>query len=140
MPPEADVGELSLEDGRIVSTQAAGLFLFVPLLLEAGFSQAVAGAGYPGSKQIPAVQAMLVLLASKLLGKRRVSHITDLASDEGAGLFAGLNALPKTTYATDYSYCTERIIPSLKKLASNSSPRRFPGCMVGLSVWNFREN
>ncbi|MCH7918291.1 MAG: hypothetical protein IIC50_09910 [Planctomycetes bacterium] len=70
----------------------------------------MAGAGYPGSKQIPAVQAMLALLAPKLLGKRRVSHITDLASDEGAGLFAGLNALPKTTYATDYSYCTERIM------------------------------
>lgn len=49
----------------------------------------MAGAGYPGSKQIPAVQAMLALLAPKLLGKRRVSHITDLASDEGAGLCAG---------------------------------------------------
>ena len=110
VPPEADAGELSLENGRIVSTQAAGLFLFVPLLLEAGFSQAVAAAGYPGSKQIPAVQAMLALLVPKLLGKRRVSHITDLASDQGAGLFVGLNVLPKTTYATDYSYRTERIM------------------------------
>jgi hypothetical protein len=31
-----------------------------------------------------------------------------LCNDEGAGLFAGLNVLPKTTYATDYSYKTER--------------------------------
>jgi hypothetical protein len=37
-----------------------------------------------------------------------VSHINDLATDEGAGLFAGLNVLPKTTYATDYSYRTQR--------------------------------
>jgi hypothetical protein len=48
------------------------------------------------------------LLAPKLLGKRRVSHISDLCTDEGAGLFAGLNVLPKTTSATDYSYQTER--------------------------------
>ena len=48
------------------------------------------------------------MLVPKLLGKRRVSHISDLCDDEGAGLFAGLNVLPKTTYATDYSYKTER--------------------------------
>ena len=47
-------------------------------------------------------------MAPKLLGKRRVSHISDLCDDEGAGLFAGLNVLPKTTFATDYSYKTER--------------------------------
>jgi hypothetical protein len=51
---------------------------------------------------------VLALLAPKLLGKRRVSHISDLCCDEGAGLFAGLNVLPKATYATDYSYKTER--------------------------------
>ena len=54
------------------------------------------------------MQALLALLAPKLIGKRRVSHISDLCNDEGAGLFAGLNVLPKTTYATDYSYKTER--------------------------------
>ncbi len=51
---------------------------------------------------------MSALLTPKLLGKRRVSHISDLASDEGAGLFAGLNVLPKTTLATDYSFRTKR--------------------------------
>ena len=89
-------------------TQVAGLFLFVHLLQKAHFIEAVEKAGYPGTPQIPSLQAMLALLAPKLLGKRRVSHISDLASDEGAGLFAGLNVLPKTTYATDYSYRTDR--------------------------------
>jgi len=56
------------------------------------------------------LQALLALLAPKLLGKRRVSHISDLATDEGAGLFAGLNVLPKTTHATDYSYRIERVM------------------------------
>jgi hypothetical protein len=108
VPEVADVRELCLEEGRILYTPVAGLFLFLPLLLEAGFAPAVAGAAYPGTEQIPALQAMLALLAPKLLGKRRVSHIDDLATDEGAGLFAGMNVLPKSTYATDYSYRTGR--------------------------------
>jgi transposase len=108
VPAVADVRELSLESGREIRTAVAGLFLFLPLLLESGWSRAVAHAGYPGTKQIPALQALLGLLAPKLIGKRRVSHVTDLSMDEGAGLFAGLNVLPKTTYATDYSYRTER--------------------------------
>lgn len=110
VPVVADVHELSLESGREIATQVAGLFLFVPLLLDSHFAQAVKAAGYPGSEQIPALQAMLALLAPKLLEKRRVSHVTDLCTDEGAGLFAGLNVLPKTTYATDYSYRTERVM------------------------------
>lgn len=108
VPAVADVRGLSLELGRHVPTQVAGLFLFVRLLQKAHFSEAVEKAGYPGTRQIPSLQAMLALLVPKLLGKRRVSHISDLASDEGAGLFAGLNVLPKTTYATDYSYRTDR--------------------------------
>jgi hypothetical protein len=104
----ADIRKLSLEAGRTLPTQAAGLFLFLPLLLEGHFSAAVQAAGYPGTQQLPALQAMLSLLAPKLLGKRRVSHVSDLCTDEGAGLFAGLNVLPKTTYATAYSYQTER--------------------------------
>lgn len=108
VPAVADVRELSLESGHDIPTQAAGLFLFVPLLLESKFPKAVNAAAYPGTEQIPALQAMLALLAPKLLGKRRVSHVTDLCNDEGAGWFAGLNVLPKTTYATDYSYRTER--------------------------------
>jgi hypothetical protein len=39
-----------------------------------------------------------------LTGTRRVSHVDDLAADVGAGLFAGLAALPKTTALTTYSY------------------------------------
>jgi len=123
VPAVADVGELRLEEGRGVDTDAAGLFLFLPLLLEAEFSRAVSAAGYPGSEQIPAVQALLALLAPKLLGKRRVSHISDLATDEGAGLFAGLNVLPKTTYATDYSYRTER---AMNERFVDALLRRFP--------------
>jgi len=108
VPAVADVKVLALTPGRMVLTQAAGLFLFVPELLDLKIPQAVRRAGYPGSKMIPPTQALLGLLAGKLLGKRRISHIDDLSFDAGAGLFAGLNVLPKTTYATDYSYKTQR--------------------------------
>jgi hypothetical protein len=108
VPDIADVRELSLQDGRQFPTKVAGLFLFLPVLLDLDLPQAVSDAKLPGSKQIPPLQALLALLAPKLIGKRRVSHICDLCTDEGAGLFAGLNVLPKTTYATDYSYKTER--------------------------------
>jgi transposase len=108
VPDVADVRALALEEGRRFPTRVAGLFLFLPLLLDLDLPRAVALAGLPGSEPIPPLQALLALLAPKLLGKRRVSHISDLCCDEGAGLFAGLNVLPKATYATDYSYKTER--------------------------------
>jgi hypothetical protein len=57
---------------------------------------------------VPAVSALLSLLALKLLDKERRSHIDDFNFDEALGLFAGLNVLPKKSYATAYSYRTVR--------------------------------
>lgn len=131
VPAIADVRQVCLQQGRSIQTQVAGLFFFLPLLLESGFVQAVEAANYPGTNQIPATQALLALLTPKLLGKRRVSHINDLNTDEGAGLFAGLNVLPKTTYATDYSYRTqremnERFVDELvKSLCLDEPPQSF---------------
>jgi len=51
---------------------------------------------------------MLSLLALKLIDKERHSHISDFNFDEALGVFAGLNILPKTTFASDYSYRTVR--------------------------------
>jgi len=120
VPAVADVQMCSLSPGRCFSTKVAGLFLFLPQLLQLDLPAAIEQAGWPGSRCIPPLQAILALLAPKLLGKRRVSHISDLCNDEGAGLFAGLNVLPKTTYATDYSYLTER-----------GMSERFVSCLLG---------
>jgi hypothetical protein len=81
-----------------------GLFLFLPFLAKVGFGRLVHQAGYPSSQQISAERAMLSLLALKLLDKERKSHIDDFNFDEALGLFAGLNILPKKSFATDYSY------------------------------------
>jgi hypothetical protein len=85
-------------------TKAAGLLLAVPELVALDLPGMVAAAGYPGTSVSPAVGYLLSLLALKLTGVRRVSHVDDLAADPGAGLFAGLTALPKATALTTYSY------------------------------------
>jgi hypothetical protein len=129
IPAVADVRACLLTPGRSFPTKAAGLFLFVPLLLELDFAGAVARAGWPGSEMIGPVQAILALLCGKLLGQRRISHISDLCNDKGAGLFAGLNVLPKATFATDYSYRTERPMSDgfVKALLARAPLEEAPG-------------
>ena len=106
MPEVADRRRLVLsaaEPWRL-RTRVAGLFLFVPLLARLGFGESVRKAGYAGSRMVPADAALLSLLALKLLDKERRSHIDDFNFEAALGLFAGLNILPKKSFATDYSY------------------------------------
>jgi len=67
------------------------------------FDQVVAQARLPGSVMIPATQVLRSLLALKLLGKERKSHVMGLVYDEGIALFAGLNVVPKRSYLAAYS-------------------------------------
>ncbi|MGH9119286.1 MAG: transposase [Acidimicrobiales bacterium] len=85
-------------------TKLAGLLLTIPDLVALDLPAMVDAAGYPGTRVIPAVSSVLSLLALKLVGTRRVSHVDDLAADRAAGLFAGLVALPKATALSTYSY------------------------------------
>jgi hypothetical protein len=103
--------------------------LFLPLLARLHFDTLVTQAAYPGSRMVPAVAALLSLLALKLLDKERRSHISDFNFDEALGLFAGLNVLPKKSYATDYSYRTTR--PQQQRLLS--------GWVTGLAPLLFPE-
>jgi len=108
LPEVADCRVLNLAPDRSWRTRVAGVFLFLPLLARLGFQQLVTDADYPGSQMIPAASALLSLLALKLLDKESRSHIDDFNFDEALGLFAGLNVLPKKSFATDYSYRTTR--------------------------------
>lgn len=104
----ADCRRLGRATGRKLETRVAGIFLFLPLLARLGFECLVQQAGYRGSQMVPASSALLSLLTLKLLDKERRSHINDFNFDEALGLFAGLNILPKKSFATDYSYRHER--------------------------------
>jgi transposase len=85
-------------------TKLAGLLLVIPDLLALDLPGLVAAAGYPGTTVIPALSSILSLLALKLTGTRRVSHVEDCANDPAAALFAGLSSLPKATALSTYSY------------------------------------
>jgi len=104
----ADVRQLDLTP-RAFRTKFGGLFLFLPWLVSADLDATLARSGFPGSKMIPAGCAMRSLLALKLFGNARHSHVMSSVFDEGLALFAGLNAIPKRSFLTEYS-C--RIKPS----------------------------
>jgi hypothetical protein len=97
----ADIRRLDLS-ARSFRTPLAGLFLFVPLLAPIELNRVVKAGQLPGSKMIPAAAALRSLLALKLLGKERKSHVMDLVFDQAIALFAGLNVVPKRSYLAAY--------------------------------------
>jgi hypothetical protein len=104
-PEVADVADVRRLDLSPCSfrTPLAGLFLFVPLLDRIDLQAVVTAARLPGSQMIPAVQAVRSLLALKLIGAERKSHVMDLVTDRAIALFAGINVVPKRSYLASYS-------------------------------------
>jgi len=98
----ADVRQLSLKP-RSFYTRVGGLFLFVPLMRDIRWAEVLTQANLPGSVPIPAQQALRTLLALKLLGKERKSHVMALLEEQGIAVFAGLNVVPKRSYLAAYS-------------------------------------
>src|SRR5215471_9758384 len=98
----ADIRALDLAP-RTFPTRLGGLFFFVPLLAPIPLADIVRQAQLPGTQMIPAEQALRTLLALKLIGKERKSHVMDLVDDQGLALFAGLNVVPKRAYLAAYS-------------------------------------
>src|SRR5216683_440031 len=88
---------------RSFRTPLAGLFLFVPLLHRIDLAGVVTAARLPSSRMIPAEQAVRSLLALKLMGAERKSHVMDLVMDQAIAIFAGLNVVPKRSYLASYS-------------------------------------
>ena len=104
-PQPAAVADIRSVDwtARTFRTRMAGLFFFVPVMRALDLGQVAAQAQLPGSKMVPAEQALRSLLALKLIGKERKSHVMNLVLDEGLALFAGLNVIPKRSYLAAYS-------------------------------------
>jgi len=119
----ADVRTLDLAP-RSFRTRLGGLFVFVPLMRDLRLHDVVRQAKLPGTKMIPAEQAVRTLLALKLVGKERKSHVMDLVSDEGIALFAGLNVVPKRSYLAEYSSSVDdRAIERFMAGWFNETPR-----------------
>jgi hypothetical protein len=128
----ADVRELSASP-RSFRTQAGGLFFFVPLMRNLDLRQVLRGLDLPGSNMIPAEQAVRTLLALKLIGKERKSHVMDLVFDEGIALFAGLNVVPKRSYLSAYSSSVGQDT-NLALMAAWSKQVQLAGLQYGSSI------
>jgi hypothetical protein len=98
----ADCRQLDLSPRRI-RTKFGGLFLFLPYIARLPMDRILSDAGLPGSKMIPAPCAIRSLLALKLFGSARHSHVMSYVLDEGWALFSGLNVIPKRSFLTEYS-------------------------------------
>ena len=98
----ADVRQLDLT-ARSFRTRFGGLFLFLPVLAQIPLDKLLSKSRFPGSRMIPASVAIRSLLAMKLYGSARHSHVMSSVFDEGLALFAGLNVIPKRSFLTEYS-------------------------------------
>jgi transposase len=99
-----------------VDCPVAGVFFFLPYIIESGIIDIVKKCAMPGSSVIEAEQACLSMLLLKLVGRERLSHIKQYDKELGLGVFAGLNILPKTTYMNTYSCrCSEKKLMTLQE-------------------------
>jgi transposase len=107
VPQKARRLEVGAGAGQTLSCDHAGVFLFLPWIEQLGLPGLAAQAGLPGTKQIPARSYFLSFLGLKLLGNERLSHVGDHSFDEGMGVWAGLNVLPKCTALSTYAYALD---------------------------------
>lgn len=98
----ADVRQLDWTP-RTIRTRFGGLYLFLPFLAAVPLDRILDKVGFPGSEMVPAGQAVRSLLALKLFGSARHSHVMSYVLDEGLALWAGLNVIPKRAFLTEYS-------------------------------------
>ena len=87
----------------VFSTQIAGILLFLPIIRNYGIDDIIEKSGYPETSVISRLSSILSFLALKLSNVERYSMDDAWCMDRGAGLFAGLNVLPKAAWFSSYS-------------------------------------
>jgi transposase len=109
IPERSEILDFSRISPFSVDCPAAGVFFFIPYILESGILDIIQKCELPDSKDISSLQASLSMLLLKLIGCERLTHIDRFDQEPGLGVFAGLNILPKPTYMNTYSCrCSEK--------------------------------
>ena len=90
------------------SQEHIGILCLLPYIKSFGIDKIIETSGFPGSKTIPSLNAILSFIAIKLSNIRRYSSDDIWCMDRSLGLFAGLNVLPKTAWFTSYSHRVTR--------------------------------
>lgn len=124
-------------DSFSVDCPAAGVFFFIPYIIELGILDIVRECSLPKSSTVGAEEAALSMLLLKLIGNERLSHMEAYDHEPGLGIFAGLNVLPKSTYMSTYSCLTseemtikfqERLLMRFRKIY----PKMYEGKFINL--------
>lgn len=103
IPEKAEHLDFSQLEPFNIDCAVAGIFFFLPYVIESGVLDVVTQCKLPESSAIGATGACLSMLFLKLIGNERLSHMDSYDREPGFGLFAGLNVLPKSTYMNTYS-------------------------------------
>ena len=98
----ADKSEMLSPEPDAFSTQIAGILLFLPIIRSYGIDDIIEQSDYPETSVISRLSSILSFLALKLSNVERYSMDDAWCMDRGAGLFAGLNVLPKTAWFSSY--------------------------------------
>ena len=136
--------DLRKMEGFKAECQVSGIFMFLPYIIESGILDIVKKCKLPETSAINKTQSALSMLALKLMGNERLSHIDKYNHDRGLGIFAGLNILPKPTYMCTYSCRTEAEVliqfqkDIIKKLCK-SYPDLYQGDTVNLDFHSILE-
>jgi transposase len=120
-----------------VDCPVAGIYFFIPYIIESGILDVVKKCQLPESKVIGNIQAALSMLALKLIGNQRLSNVNSYDHEPGLGIFAGLNVLPKPNYMGTYSCLTspEMLIDFQREIMSKlveNYPRYYKGNFINL--------
>lgn len=83
---------------------SAGILSLLPYIEKYGINQIIEQSNYPGTKSIDKLSSILSFIALKASNIRRYTSDDLWCMDRGAGLFAGLNVLPKTAWFSSYSH------------------------------------
>jgi len=108
IPETAEPVSVALLNSGRYESDGVGVYLFAPFLAQLGIDSVIRKAKLPSTRAIPAMNYFLSVLALKLLGTERYSHVGEHSFDQGLGLFAGLNVLPKCTALSTYSYSLDQ--------------------------------
>jgi len=86
-----------------IDCPVAGVFFFLPYIIDSGIIDIVKKCELPESSVIGSTQASLSMLLLKLIGNERLSHMDKYDHEPTLGIFASLNMLPKPIYMNTYS-------------------------------------
>lgn len=110
-----------------VDCPCAGVFFFIPYIIESRIIDIVKQCKLPESNDIGSVQASLSMLLLKLIGNNRLSNVYQYDHEPGFGVFSGLNVLPKPTYMCTYSCrCTESELMNLQSNVVSLFREKYP--------------